>query len=60
MTSILDLIIEEERLKKEEEKFESSLEFLYIEAYKPTNTTNKNNEISDDKEPSRVIEINLY
>jgi hypothetical protein len=60
MTDILDLIIEEERLKKQEEQFESSLEFLYIEAYKPENTTYTNNEISDDKEPSRVIEINIY
>lgn len=60
MTDILDLIIEEERTKKQEEQFESSLEFLYIEAYKPENTPYTNNEISDDKEPSRVIEINIY
>ena len=60
MTNILDLIIEEERLKKQEEQFKSSLEFLYIEAYKPENITYKNNKISDDKEPSRVIKINLY
>lgn len=57
MTSILDLIIEEERIKKQEEQFESNLELLYIENYKPTYT---NNETNDDKEPSRVIEINLY
>ena len=57
MTSILDLIIEEERIKKEEEQFESNLELLYIENYKPTYTNNKT---SDDKKPSRVIEINLY
>ena len=57
MTSILDLIIEEERIKKEEEQFESNLELLYIENYKPTYTNNKT---SVDKEPSRVIEINLY
>ena len=60
MTDILDLIIEEERTKKQEEQFESSLEFLYIEAYKAENATYTNNEISDDKEPSRVIEINIY
>ena len=60
MTSILDLIIEEEQLKKQEEQFKSSLKLLYIEAYKPENITYKNNKISDDKEPSRVIKINLY
>ena len=57
MTDILDLIIEEERTKKQEEQFESNLELLYIENYKPIYT---NNETNDDKEPSRVIEINLY
>lgn len=56
MTTILDLIIEEERHKREEEKFEQSLEHLYIEYPK----FNVPKEKEENKSSLNVIEINLY
>jgi len=56
MTTILDLIIQEERHKREEEKFEQSLEHLYIEYPK----LNVPQEKEENNRPFNVIEINLY
>ena len=56
MVTILDLIAEEERLRKEEEKFEQSLEHLYIE-YSELNVPKEKKE---NNRSLNVIEINLY
>ena len=56
MVTILDLIAEEERLEREENKFEQSLEHLYIEYSKLDVPQEK----EENKSSLNVIEINLY